>query len=162
MKYIITIILFYFPIVLLSQSSPQKEGIRERIETAVEQGLITREQADERYAKYRERLSQPNDVTPNRSEQKTELLTHYKRLGVNNLSQIKKSLSNNGIPDNELDAVLRGMIRLIHVARADGNNYEMNPRMKTYFEDRVGLDPKQVQYVMALSARIAKRVKQDF
>ena len=56
-------------------------------------------------------------------------------------------------------AVLRGMIRLIHVARADGNNYEMNPRMKTYFEDRVGLDPKQVQYVMDLSARIAKRVK---
>ena len=159
MKYIITIILFYFPIVLLAQSSSQKEGIHERIETAVDQGLITREQADERYAKHRERLSHPNNVTSNRSEQKTELLTHYKRLGVNNLSRIKKSLSNNGIPDNELDAVLRGMIRLIHVARADGNNYEMNPRMKTYFEDRVGLDPKQVQYVMDLSARIAKRVK---
>ena len=159
MKYIIAILLFYSHITLFSQTSSQKGGVRDRIETAVDQGLITREQADERYAKYRERLSQPNDVTPNRSEQKTELLTHYKRLGVNNLSQIKKSLSNNGIPDNELDAVLRGMIRLIHVARADGNNYEMNPRMKTYFEDRVGLDPKQVQYVMDLSLRIAKRVK---
>ena len=159
MKYIIAILLFYSHTTLFSQNSSQKGGVRDRIEAAVDQGLITREQADERYAKYRERLSQPNDVTPNRSEQKTELLTHYKRLGVNNLSRIKKSLSNNGIPDNQLDDVLRGMIRLIHVAKTDENNYEMNPRMKNYFEDRIGLDPKQVQYVMDLSVRIAKRVK---
>ena len=159
MKYIITIMLFYFPIALLSQTSSQKESVRERIEIAVDQGLITREQADERYAKYKERLRKPDDVTSNRSGQKTELLTRYKKLGVNNLSRIKKSLSNNGISDNELDAVLRGMIRLIHVAKTDENNYEMNPRMKNYFEDRIGIDPKQVQYVMDLSARIAKRVK---
>ena len=159
MKYIIIIMLFYFPIVLLSQTSSQKKGIRERIETAFDRGLITHEQADERYTKYREKVGQRNDVNANKSKQKTDLLTNYKKLGVNNLNRIKKSLSKNGIPDNQLDDVLRGMIRLIHVAKTDENNYEMNPRMKNYFEDRIGLDPKQVQYVMGLSVRIAKRVK---
>ena len=158
MKYIIAILLFYSPITLFSQTSSQKERVRDRIETAVDQGLITREQADERYVKYNERLSTRIDGPSNRSEKKTELLTQYKKLGINNLSRIKKGLLNNGIPNSQLDAVLRGMIRLIQVAKVDENNYEINPRIQTYFEDRVGLDPKQVQYVMNLSVRIAKRV----
>ena len=158
MKYIIAILLFYSHTTLFSQNSSQKGGVRDRIEAAVDQGLITREQADERYVKYNERLSTRNDGPSNRSEKKTELLTHYKKLGINNLSRIKNGLLNNGIPDSQLDAVLRGMIRLIHVAKADDNNYEMNPRMQTYFAERVGLDPKQVQYVNDLSVRMAKRV----
>jgi len=159
MKNIIPILLLYLPMTLYSQNSVEKRDILERVETAVGQGLITREQADERYAKYKERLKQNSDVIPTKREQKPELLTHYKKLGINNLSRIKKSLLNNGIPDNQLDAVLRGMIRLIHLAKSDENNYEMNPRMQNYFEDRIGLDPKQVKFVMDISIRIAKRVK---
>ena len=159
MKNVIIISILFLPIILSSQSSSETQDIRDRIETAVDQGLITREQAEERFARYRERLGQRNNLIVGKSEQKTDILTNYKKLGVNNLSRIKKSLSNNGIPDNQLDGVLRGMLRLIHVAKSDENNYEMNPRMRNYFEDRIGLDPKQVQYVMDLSIRIAKRVK---
>jgi len=159
MKNAIIISILFLPIILSSQSSSETQDIRDRIETAVDQGLITREQAEERFARYRERLGQRNNLIVGKSEQKTDILTNYKKLGVNNLSRIKKSLSNNGIPDNQLDGVLRGMLRLIHVAKSDENNYEMNPRMRNYFEDRIGLDPKQVQYVMDLSIRIAKRVK---
>ena len=159
MKNAIIISILFLPIILSSQSSSETQDIRDRIETAVDQGLITREQAEERFARYRERLGQRNNLIVGKSEPKTDILTNYKKLGVNNLSRIKKSLSNNGIPDNQLDGVLRGMLRLIHVAKSDENNYEMNPRMRNYFEDRIGLDPKQVQYVMDLSIRIAKRVK---
>ena len=68
MKYIIAILLFYSHITLFSQTSSQKGGVRDRIETAVDQGLITREQADERYAKYNERLSKRHGGTSNSSE----------------------------------------------------------------------------------------------
>ena len=98
-------------------------------------------------------------MNSNKPEKKIELLTHYKKLGINNLSRIKKNLSNNGVSDNQLDSVLRGMIRLIHEVKASGDNYEMNPRIRNYFEDKIGLDPKQVQYVVSLSVRIANRVK---
>ena len=153
MKNIIPILLLYLPLTLLAQNSSEKAGVRERIETAVEQGLITREQADERYAEFRKRIN------PNKREQNTELEKHYNKLGVNNLDRIKKGLLNNGITDNQLDAVLRGMIRLIHGAKADGNNFEMNPRMQIYFQDRIGLNQEQVQHVMDSSVRIAQRVR---
>ena len=153
MKNIIPILLLYLPLTLLAQNSSEKAGVRERIETAVEQGLITREQADERYSEFRKRMNL------NKREQNTELEKHYNKLGVNNLDRIKKGLLNNGITDNQLDAVLRGMIRLIHGAKADGNNFEMNPRMQIYFQDRIGLNQEQVQHVMDSSVRIALRVR---
>jgi hypothetical protein len=153
MKNIIPILLLYLPLTLLAQNSSEKAGVRERIETAVEQGLITREQADERYSEFRKRMNL------NKREQNTELEKHYNKLGVNNLDRIKKGLLNNGITDNQLDAVLRGMIRLIHGAKADGNNFEMNPRMQIYFQDRIGLNQEQVQHVMDSSVRIAQRVR---
>ena len=39
------------------------EGFQRRIEIAVEQGLITREQADERYAGFRRRMAQREKTT---------------------------------------------------------------------------------------------------
>ena len=153
MKSIIPILLLYLPLTLLAQNSSEKAGVRERIETAVEQGLITREQADERYAEFRKRMNL------NKREQNTELEKHYNKLGVNNLDRIKKGLLNNGITDNQLDAVLRGMIRLIQGAKVDGNNFEMNPRMQIYFQDRIGLNQEQIQHVMDSSVRIAQRVR---
>ena len=153
MKNIIAILILYLPLTLLAQNSSEKAGVRERIEAAVEQGLITREQADERYSEFRKRMNL------NKREQNTELEKHYNKLGVNNLDRIKKGLLNNGITDNQLDAVLRGMIRLIHGVKADGNNFEMNPRMQIYFQDRIGLNQEQVQHVMDSSVRIAQRVR---
>ena len=153
MKNIILTVLLYLPLTLLAQNSLEKADIRERIETAVERGEITREQADERYAEFRKRMN------PNKRGQNTELEKHYNKLGVNNLARIKKNLLNNGIAENQLDQVLRGMIRLIQVAKADGNNSEMNPRMQIYFQDRIGLNQEQVEHVINTSVRIAKRVR---
>jgi predicted RNA-binding protein associated with RNAse of E/G family len=65
MKNIISIFLMYFPLLLLAQNSLEKSrvedrakwvDIRERIESAVERGEITHEQADKRYAEFRRRM----------------------------------------------------------------------------------------------------------
>ena len=153
MQNIIPTLLLYLPLTLLAQNSLEKAGIRERIEAAVERGEITREQADIRYAEFRKRMNS------NQREQNTEIEKHYNKLGVNNLGRIKRNLLSNGITDNQLEPVLRGMIRLIHGAKADGNNFEMNPRMQIYFQDRIGLNQEQVQHVMDSSVRIAQRVR---
>ena len=89
----------------------------------------------------------------------TKLEEHYTELGVNNLDRIKKGLLNNGISERQLDPVLRGMLRLIKGAQVDGKNFEMNPRMEIYFERRIGLNQEQIQNVMDISVRIAKRVR---
>ena len=89
----------------------------------------------------------------------TKLKEHYNELGVNNLDGIKNALLKNGISERQIDPVLRGMIRLIKGAKVDGENFDMNQRMKIYFERRIGLNQKQIQNVMDISLRIAKRLE---
>ena len=162
MKHIRKIIILALPLILTAQSSmvgksrvedrARWEGLRERIEIAVERGELTREQADERYARYRARLAGA------RTERRDPVLeNHYERLGVNDLSLIKNGLLDQGIPASQLDAVLGGMLRLVHAAKTDGKNFKMNPRIEIYFKDRLGLTDAQTEYVMGYSRRIAAR-----
>ena len=162
MKHISRIIILALPLILTAQSSivgksrvedrARWEGLRERIEIAVERGELTREQADERYARYRARLAGA------RTERRDPVLeNHYERLGVNDLRLIKNGLLDQGIPASQLDAVLGGMLRLVHAAKTDGKNFKMNPRIEIYFKDRLGLTDAQTEYVMGYSRRIAAR-----
>ena len=158
MKNIISILLLYLPLVIVAQNSLEKSrvedrakwvGVRERIEGAVERGEITREQADERYAGFRRRMAMHG----------TDIVGHYEKLGISDLNRIKNSLMKNGISDNQIDAVLGGMLRVIHAAKAERDNFEMNPRIQSYFQDRIGLTQDQTQYVKDISIRIAIRLR---
>ena len=158
MKNIISILLLYLPLVIVAQNSLEKSrvedrakwvGVRERIEGAVEQGEITREQADERYAEFRRRMAMRD----------TDIVGHYEKLGIKDLNRIKNALMKNGIFNSQLDDVLVGMLRVIHAAKAEGDNFEMNPRVQAYFQDRIGLTQDQTQYVKDISIRIAIRLR---
>ena len=175
MKRLIIILSLGLPMMLMGQKSSDIsnsddkalwEGFQRRIEIAVEQGLITPEQARERYAGFRKRMEHRNDknlgsgrMNLDRSEQNTELAAHFKKLGISDLNRIKNGLLDNGITDSQLDAVLGGMVRLIHGFNADVEDFEMNPRLQVYFQDRIGLNQEQVLYVMDVSVRIAQRVR---
>ena len=175
MKRLIIILSLGLPMMLMGQKSSDIsnsddkalwEGFQRRIEIAVEQGLITPEQARERYAGFRKRMEHRNGenlgsgrMNLNRREQNTELAARFKKLGISDLNRIKSGLLNHGITYSQLDAVLGGMVRLIHGSKADGKDFEMNPRLQVYFQDRIGLNQEQVLYVMDASVRIAQRVR---
>ena len=160
MKHISKIIILALPLILTAQSTvvgkshvedrARWEGIRERIEIAVERGELTREEADERYARYRAKL------TGTRTERRDPIMeNHYEKLGISDLGLIKNGLLDQGIPASQLDAVLGGMLRLVHAAKIDGENFKMNPRIEIYFKDRLGLTDLQTEYVVGVSRRIA-------
>ena len=162
MKHISKIIILALPLILTAQSSvvgksrvedrARWEGLRERMEAAVERGEITREQADKRYAGLRARLA------GTRTERRDPIMeNHYEKLGSSDLGLIKNGLLDQGIPASQLDAVLGGMLRLVHAAKTDGENFKMNPRIEIYFKDRLGLTDAQTEYVMGYSRRIAAR-----
>ena len=87
----------------------------------------------------------------------TKLEQHYNQLGVKDLKRIKQGLLNKGILESQIDPVLRGMIRLIRVVKNEGYDFEMDPRMKIYFQKRVGLNQEQLEYVRGISIRISQR-----
>jgi len=158
MKNIISILLLYLPLVIVAQNSLENsriedraiwEGFQRRIEGAVERGEMTQEQARESYAGFRRRMAMHG----------TDIVGHYEKLGISDLNRIKNGLMKNGISDNQIDAVLGGMLRVIHAAKAEGDNFEMNPRVQAYFHDRIGLTQDQTQYVKDISIRIASRLR---
>ena len=61
------------------------------------------------------------------------------------------------IPADQLDAVLGGMLRLVHAVKLDRENFRINPRLETYFKDRLGLTDRQTDLI----ARIASDIVLD-
>ena len=160
MKHIIIIIILTFPLLLIAQRSSSVRGqspdmiewvkLREKIEKAVERGDITREDADKTYSQYRSRMSGIKHV-----RQDPVIENHFIDLGVDDLNELKNEMLDEGIPGPQLDAVLGGMLRLVHAARTDGENFKMNPRIEAYFKDRLGLANPQIEYLMGLATKIA-------
>ena len=97
-KKIIAILVVSLSLILAAQRSSEKdnlindqalwEGIRERIESAVELGEMTREEANERYAGFRRRMTQrkegnrgPGRVAPGKNDQGANIEGHFRRFG---------------------------------------------------------------------------------
>ncbi|MFL3014191.1 MAG: hypothetical protein ACJZ2B_00145 [Candidatus Neomarinimicrobiota bacterium] len=123
------------------QSDDQKrwEDLRYKVETAVIKGDISRDDANKRYARFRARVS------GQRVELKDPVLEGYfKRYGIEDIDNLKNRILDQGIPADQLDAVLGGMLRLAHSIKLDGINYKINPRFQVYFEERLGMTKSQI------------------
>lgn len=154
------IMIWVFPILLIAQQSAASgkdklddrkkwEVLRQRMERAVSRGDISREEADNKYASFRARSK------GQRTERKDPVLEgHFKRLGVEDLDKLKNELLDHGILSDQLDAVLGGMLRLVHAAKTDGDNFKLNPRIDSYFKDRLGLTNSQTDHLMTIARRI--------
>ena len=139
---------------LIKQSDDQKrwEELRYKVETAVIKGDISREDANKRYARFRARVS------GQRVERKDPVLEGYfKRYGIEDIDELKNRLLDYNIPADQLDAVLGGMLRLVHAVKLDRENFRINPRLETYFKDRLGLADRQIDLI----ARIASDIVLD-
>ena len=150
MKISIKIMICLIPFLLNAQqdtSTPVKrsdnqkrwEDLRYNVETAVSKGDISREDANKRYAMFRARVS------GQRVERKDPVLERYfKRYGIEDIDNLKNRILDQGIPADQLDAVLGGMLRLAHSIKLDGINYKINPRFQVYFEERLGMTKSQI------------------
>ena len=123
---------------LISQNQPKtnlndNEGVYKdharRIEAAVESGKISRDQASQRY-RYLENRLRSNGVRGPRSN---DISHHFELLGINDLDKIKEDLLQNGINELKLEAVLGGMIRVVHEMKKNQNKISFKPRLEKYF-----------------------------
>ena len=73
------------------------------------------------------------------------------------VSLIKNDLLDEGVPAEQLDALLGGMLRVIHAVKKEGVDFQINPRIESYFMDRLHLTRKQTQYVIDESVKIAEQ-----
>ena len=155
------LIVVFFPLVLNAQDSllSQKNKLskrekwkilRQKTERDVDKGEISREDADKKYSRFRSHLF------GKKVERKDPVLeNHFKKFGIDDIDQLKNHLLDKHIPIDKLDAVLGGMLRLVHYFKSEGNNQKINPRLEAYFKGRLGLTSYHTTQVYKTARNIA-------
>ena len=158
---VIRVIVVFFPLMLnaqdplLSQNDKLSKRekwkiLRQKTEVEVEKGEISREDADKKYSRFRSHL------LGKKAERKDPVLeNHFKKFGIDDIDQLKNHLLDKHIPIDKLDAVLGGMLRLIHYFKSDENNQKINPRLEAYFKGRLGLTSYHTTQVYKTARNIA-------
>jgi beta-lactamase regulating signal transducer with metallopeptidase domain len=82
---------------------------------------------------------------------------HFNRFGISDekFAGIKNLLNENEIGDEQIEAVLGGMIRIVYEMQSEGDAFELNPRLLIYFQEEIGLKDEQVELITGLARRIA-------
>lgn len=155
------VIVVFSPLILNGQDSLLSQNdklskrekwkiLRQKTERDVDKGEISREEADKKYSRFRSHL------LGKRAERKDPVLeNHFKKIGIDNIDQLKNHLMDKHIPIDKLDAVLGGMLRLVHYFKSEGNNQKINPRLEAYFKGRLGLTSYQTNQVYKTARNIA-------
>ena len=155
------VIVVFFPLMLNAQDSLLSQNdklskrekwkiLRQKTERDVDKGEISREDADKKYSRFRSHL------LGKKAERKDPVLeNHFKKFGIDNINQLKNHLLDKHIPIDKLDAVLGGMLRLVHYFKSEGNNQKINPRLETYFKGRLGLTSYHTTQVYKTAKNVA-------
>ena len=152
------IVLFIIPFLAFSQQKSDRarvEFARGKIEGMVRSGEITPEQGRERLAGLERSVAAAGQH--NRNPIVNRIEDAYKKYGIEDLSRIRSALSKRGIPFEKIDSVLRGILRMIPAAKKSGKDFSMDPRMRSYFGDRLGLNEEQIKTIGGMAAWIAQR-----
>ena len=155
------VIVVFFPLMLNAQDSLLSQNdklskrekwkiLRQKTERDVDKGEISREDADKKYSRFRSHL------LGKKAERKDPVLeNHFKKFGIDDIDQLKNHLLDKHIPIDKLDAVLGGMLRLVHYFKSEGNNQKINPRLEAYFKGRLGLTSYHTTQVYKTAKNIA-------
>ena len=155
------VIVVFFPLILNAQDSLLTQNdklskrekwkiLRQKTERDVDKGEISREDADKKYSRFR------SHMLGKKAERKDPVLeNHFKKFGIDDIDQLKNHLLDKHIPIDKLDAVLGGMLRLVHYFKSEGNNQKINPRLETYFKGRLGLTSYHTTQVYKTAKKIA-------
>ena len=158
---VIRVIVVFFPLMLIAQDSLLSQNdklskrekwkiLRQKTERDVDKGEISREDADKKYSRFRSHL------LGKKAERKDPVLeNHFKKFGIDDIDQLKNHLLDKHIPIDKLDAVLGGMLRLVHYFKSEGNNQKINPRLEAYFKGRLGLTSYHTTQVYKTAKNIA-------
>ena len=155
------VIVVFFPLMLNAQDSLLSQNdklskrekwkiLRQKTERDVDKGEISRGDADKKYSRFRSHL------LGKKAERKDPVLENYfKKFGIDDIDQLKNHLLDKHIPIDKLDAVLGGMLRLVHYFKSEGNNQKINPRLEAYFKGRLGLTSYHTTQVYKTAKNIA-------
>jgi hypothetical protein len=94
-------------------------------------------------------------------ECKAGIEDHFARIGVSgdDVPRIRNHLQENGFSDAQIEGALGGMTRIVYGMRSEGEGFELDLRVRGYFENELGLTNEQIELVEGLARRIVYRMR---
>ena len=127
----------------------EKAEKAEQLKAAVMKGEMSEEEARREWEKM-ERGKYPHphrDAVDRKRAQSDE--------GVR--KRIKAALKKAGFSEEQMKQAHGGLMRLVHQMNNEGDDYEMDRRLRDYLSDKVGLDEEQIGLLDRIGRRLAHR-----
>ena len=149
------------PLGVVNAQSPDYEAVAARLEAAVEAGELTHDQAKAMMGELaRARFAERAETGRGHRDRAEGVEGDYRRMGLSDetFDKIRAAFSEKGLTPEQTRSALGGMLRVIHELRTEGKEFELDPRLRSYFADEVGLTGEQIELVVGLSRRISIRL----
>ena len=80
----------------------------------------------------------------------------FRWLGITDrdVKRIRKTLQDNGLNDEQAEQTLGGMLRVVYEMQSEGEDFELDPGLRNYFENTVGLTNEQIELVVGMARRV--------
>ena len=72
------------------------------------------------------------------------------------MDKIRNEMLIMDFPVGKIEPSLGGMLRVIHALKKGENKFEISPRLKAYFRERLELESYHIDYIMKKSKKIAQ------
>lgn len=138
----------------------EKAEIGERLKAAVAKGELTEEEARAKWEAMEKEWA-AKECADKQCAREAGLEGHYKRMGISDeaFDRIQRHLHENGIQREQLDEVMGAMLRVIYQVKSEGDDFELDPRLRDYFTGELGLTDQQVELVQGMARRVAHRMR---
>lgn len=87
---------------------------------------------------------------------------HFRRIGVTDemVDRIRVVLNESGLQGKQIEPALGGMLRVVYEMKSEGEEFELDPRLQDYFQNRIGLTDEQIELVQGIARRILHSLKE--
>ena len=136
------------------------DEIAQRLKAAVANRELTEAEAWAKWAEinreYKEEEYKEEDKDDDVDDRGSGIEGHFNRLGASEgvAKRIRHRLRQSGLTEQQAESAMGGLLRIVHGLHSDGEHYELDPRLRHYFEDEIELTDEQIELVLGLARRV--------
>ena len=135
-------------------------AVGRRLKAAVANRELTEAEAWAKWAEinreYKEEEYKEEDKDDDVDDRGSGIEGHFNRLGASEgvAKRIRHRLRQSGLTEQQAESAMGGLLRIVHGLHSDGEHYELDPRLRHYFEDEIELTDEQIELILGLARRV--------
>jgi beta-lactamase regulating signal transducer with metallopeptidase domain len=124
-----------------------------RIHGALENGDLNEEQAKEKLITLRKEMWHGQEEKVHQHDTQSYL----SQMGISDktVDKVLDALKKGGLEGEQIEAALKGIIRIIQEKAPEGDHYEMSPRLQEYYQGEIGFNDPQIEMMQGIARELS-------